>query len=74
MVPREVTHGVLLLVQLEEKHYELGGKRQGSFSDMVKALSDFAAGFTVTHGKSIAVETISLVRRAPNTHGVARVS
>lgn len=61
MRPRDVTHGVLLLVQLVVKKHKLGEKRDGTFAEMVSALSEFADRFAVTHGKVIAVETLSLV-------------
>jgi hypothetical protein len=61
MRPREVTHGVLLLVRLVDKQFQLGENRKRWFADLVSALSEFADGFTVTHGKVISVETISLV-------------
>jgi hypothetical protein len=61
MRPRQVTHGVLLLVRLVDKEFQIGENRNGSFANLVAALSEFADSFTVTHGKVISVETISLV-------------
>ena len=61
MRPREITHGVLLLVRLVDKKHQLAENRDGSFAELVAALSEFADGFTVTRGKVIVVETISLV-------------
>jgi hypothetical protein len=74
MRPQEVTHGLLLLVRLVEKKHQLGENRDGSFAELLAALSEFADAFTVTRGKVISVEAISLVTANSATRPSSRRS
>jgi len=62
MRPREVTHGILLLVQMSDRKHQVGELPSATYKEMHAALSEFAQGFAVSHGKTIAVESISLVQ------------